>query len=853
MPQLPSHATLTVYIYNKCWVFQDSVRLNVFECCSPDAVHSFVNDTISDDTVFSASGGYFIIGTLVIDANVLFLLPPNDNAIFMGPEARIMVRTDGKELRMDSVRLLAGCDYMWDGIYLNDTTKVFSATASSFSDAYNAIVADSGAALEIMDCQFFDNLRSIVISSFPYSYKASVDQSGHYWPLEIYGTEFWQQGYPDQDLPYPPYSSFSSISAIELHNADTILIGKLDSARNYFHDLPQAILVHNSASRVINNQFTQILPDEEQYPPMGAVHVYQDDDPWDIDVFSTIGTGDPTGRNYFDSCMHAITFRENPLRIEANDISDCWYGVHGINPKKLTTIVSNTFDQPSTAGLGGLTAITLANVTVSAKGLTLRVDSNEISGFTKGIWGTNLDKTIPGKIQFAQNTILFGVLTYGVTGIKLDNCDGSMVQANNIACITRPDSGFTVGSHNGIWVNSTGGATILSNNLLRMGHGIYTTGSDLVTYFVCNHLDSCYYGFHFGESTALSDQGIYGDYNTLNRWMGDYSQYGCSFWGRIMRSSNGITNGPIDWYYLNQFSIFDPGSEHCGSHPMTGYIDEIENNGAQADCDMDTTVYDPFDIAAPEERERLLGGIVRDWYAYDTLEASFQSSEQDLFFKITKDDPGLLFLGDSSDHTYIQYYNSLSSTSIPETYQVFSFIESGDLQAAGSLNDALADSTEWQHSRKMTNAIYINSWCKGSFMFASSDHDSLLNIAHRSPYEYGDGVFTARVLLGLDSDKVPLPARVPVASEEPIESGIRFYPNPASDRVCYNQNKEYATVSELSIEIFDLMGRLIYTFSETSAIGEHCLRLVYRTNPGVYIARINAGSNHLGTGKIIIK
>ncbi len=857
LPDVPGFALITLAQYNQCEELLGIDSFKVFECCFPDVGYVLKDTTITDTVFTSIAGPYIIYGTLIIDAvnNVTFDLNPNGR-IYMGPEAKIVIKNPNTELILDSCVFLSGCQYMWDGIYLPDSTMRLKANNSIFSDAINTIVADSGAMLEIRDCVFKDNYKSIVIRNFAKSGSPAMLPNSPFWPMEIYGTEFYQSGFPGQTLQYPPYNGVHAKTAIMIQDADTIVVGKPGEDPNYFHHLSQAIIVKNGNGEIINNEFVDIGIESETYPPEGAVDIMRTGSAPLIGIETRVGNGTTAGKNSFERCWHPITTYQNPVIIHRNEFLDCDYGIHCLDLRNQTRIVSNSFTQGSSSSLRGETAITLQNVTTSPKLLNILVDTNYIQGYQKGIWTTNVDKQILGTVRYSYNDIYFNVLGYPVSGIKIDNGAGSLVSENMIRSITRPSSSFTHGSHNGIWVNQTGAALVTHNYMLRMGHGIYTTGQDLLTYFVCNTFDTCYHGFFFGPNSSLSHQGQSGVWNTANNWLGDYSDNNCSYWRRMMQDDGNIQNPVVNWYYPYNYSQYDPGFQHCGSTPqhlLVGFIDPILNNGASADCQVLEPVPDPYETSSSEEREMYFGSIAREENVYGSLQSSYREAENSLFYTIATARPDMLSMNDSSDFSFQQYFNNLTTSNTGLRHDVFSLIEDGDYAQAYILNNSIMDTSTWDKTSKKVNRIYLDSWCQEQFNFASQDRDSLWSIAHASPYEQGNAVFSARVLLGLDPDKVPLAYSLQVFPQEPKKEPLVFYPNPSKGILYFKLDQERIeneTTGE--IVLLDLLGRTTYKQRIMLLPGENSISLP-KASPGVYLIRLTSVCGLNETSRIIIK
>lgn len=856
LPDVPGFALITLAQYNQCEELLGIDTFKVFECCFPDVGYVLKDTTITDTVFTSIAGPYIIYGTLIIDAvhNVTFDLNPNGR-IYMGPEAKIVIKNPNTELILDSCVFLSGCEYMWDGIYLPDSTMRLKANNSIFSDAINTIVADSGAMLEIRDCVFKDNYKSIVIRNFAKSGSPAMLQNYPLWPMEIYGTEFYQSGFPGQTLQYPPFNGVHAKTAIMIQDADTIVVGKPGEDPNYFHHLSQAIIVKNGNGEIINNEFADIGIESETYPPEGAVDIMRTGSAPLTGIETRVGNGTTAGKNSFERCWHPITTYQNPVIIHRNEFLDCDYGIHCLDLRNRTRIVSNNFSQSSTSSLTGVTAITLQNVTTSPKLLNILVDTNYIQGYQKGIWTTNVDKQTLGTVRYSYNDIYFNVLGYPVSGIKIDNGTGSLISDNLIRSVSRPDSTMGIGRHNGIWTNYSQGALITHNQLLRMGNGIYTTGPGLNTFFVCNALDSCYFGLYFGESTSLSHQGVFDEYNTANHWLGDYSSNGCSYWRRMMQVIGNISNPVINWYYPITYSVYDPGTNHCGiNHPPYLYVDEIENNDAQADCHIFSPAFDVFNISTAEEREMLLGALARGEIQYDTLQVPYREKEGDFFYRIANHDPQILSFGDTTDVAYQQYYQHLSQGKTGMKESVYQHIHEGEYLQAYYLNESLPDTSRRDILRKRVNRIYLNTWCQQGFTFSSADRDSLIVYAYGNPYAMGDGVFSARVLLGLDPDRVPLTQSAVVKDKQSPVAQIVLYPNPGQDKVCFVwETGQAESGSLLAFELFDSFGKKVVDKSVANQHGEICVQLPGNISPGLYIVRIGEQSGNKVAGKIIIR
>ena len=322
-----------------------------------------------------------------------------------------------------------------------------------------------------------------------------------------------------------------------------------------------------------------------------------------------------------------------------------------------------------------------------------------------------------------------------------------------------------------------------------------------------------------------------------------------------MQDVGNIQNPVVNWYYHNTYTLYDPGTNHCmQNHPLFLYVEEIENNDAQTDCPIITLTYDAFDISTIEEREFFLGSIARSEIIYNYLQEPYREIEGDFFFRIANNNPQILSFGDTTDVAYQQYYQHLSQGKTELKESVYQHIHEGEYLQASYLNESLPDTTPRDALRKNVNRIYLDSWCQQVFDFNPADRDSLISYAYGNPYAMGDGVFSARVLLGLDPDKVPLTQSAVVENKHSTTEQILFYPNPGKDKVCFiGDTEQVESGSLLAFELFDSFGKKVVDTAVANRHGEICVQLPGNISPGLYIVRIGEQSGNKVTGKIIIR
>jgi hypothetical protein len=855
VPGLPSFAMITLQEYF-CDELIGTDSLKVFICCiRPDMDDTLLNDTLRIAYVQS-DWSIFIQGNLVVDSVVLAILdsPGANNNLFLGPESSISL-VNGASLLLENTYIQAGCDHMWSGIFSSDVNGGIIIKNSMIKDGITAINVNASKPMMIDTTEFIDNYKSIVYSD------AHIEVASDYWQYAVHqspyffsvnGCVFQQSGFPSSKLLMNPYAGLHAYCAIEVINSDTVTIGNHNLGQNIFRTLARGIVATNSIVHIFNNVFDTIGSSRSVYPPNAAVWTMKDLT-YNEPASTRVGGIDQNLANSFSECSYGIEIQTLPSNLTGNQFNNCPNGIRITNALHPTYVDQNILNHQQSTKLGR-TAIQIQNVNPNLRLADVMVINNHISAYEKGIWLTNIQDLGSREVTIAADTILMlGSSTNAMSGIKLENCDGAYVVDNVIASPSVPSS-VSIGKHNGIWVSQTGAARIMSNKILRTGHGIYTTGSLLLTDFICNDLDSCYHGFYFGDSTALSDQGIYDVKNPHNRYMGDYSSGSYPYYRRMGGLDMNIINAPIEWYYHTQYSVFDPGIISTYTvHPLFYVINDIENNNAESQCSFDTTVYDPFSIISPGEREAFLGEIADRQITYTLAQPAFTSFEHDLYNEIISSNSSILMLNDTSDERYQNLYDSLQATEPGDRTAILLLIEDGSYEQARSSNAILSAETPWAISRKSVNAIYLDAWAKGRYNFTSSEIDTLLAIATSSPYLKGDAVYTARILLRMDPDEHHLIYRSPLPEVLRPEMKISVYPNPADKSLFLKFfNIPEGICEAMSVTIFDVTGRVLQSSSvEIQGDAEYQLD-IKDLKPGIHIVQVTSRSLLCESFKIIV-
>ena len=124
--------------------------------------------------------------------------------------------------------------------------------------------------------------------------------------------------------------------------------------------------------------------------------------------------------------------------------------------------------------------------------------------------------------------------------------------------------------------------------------------------------------------------------------------------------------------------------------------------------------------------------------------------------------------------------------------------------------------------------------------------DELTNIALTSPWIGGNGVFTARHLLG--EQVIDFENNLRVRNPEKNESGklnISIYPNPASNSITFFYDTY--KLATMSIRISDLTGRILLTQKLESNIVD-----LQSIPNGIYALSFYDGSSFLSSMKLTV-
>ncbi|MBL0343057.1 MAG: T9SS type A sorting domain-containing protein [Bacteroidetes bacterium] len=331
-------------------------------------------------------------------------------------------------------------------------------------------------------------------------------------------------------------------------------------------------------------------------------------------------------------------------------------------------------------------------------------------------------------------------------------------------------------------------------------------------------------------SAVLPDQG-FATTPWNNRWFGYNST-------TLFGVNTDAPGAPFDWFYNTVNAAFNPNPDP---------------NAAQGQATSATGITCAVE-AAPDDPDRDLrySDIVEDSLSFaDYVNEFTYKTKQYLFEKIYAD-TNLLIQNTSKDSIFNDFYLSYKVTNLGLFVRVDSLIEAGNLDAAYTLNNSIADTNQIETNQKAINGILVTKVLRDSVL-NESDSTTLQEIAIQDPILGGKAVFMARAILFEEIHDV-LPA-LRTSAQPPIlpipkakKSSFALVPNPATDR-CEIRflNMEH----DFILEIRNSVGQLIY-YKKIAAKTSSFEIALTQINSGFYLVSINDGVAIFDQKKLVI-
>jgi len=761
----------------------------------------------------------YINGTLTVDANLTIQNNLSAGAnLHMGGNSKILVKSPNKltiqTTQAPTTILRAGCDYMWDGIYVepgasliieNITGNGYSGTQAIIQDAVNGIVLMNGASISnctINNAEFLNDYVGMQVDK----YSASIVNN----PI----TESRFIG--STLLIIPPKVGQASSTGIRITDV------------NYFNGASTygGITIGDQINPLNINTFTQL--DTGISAIRSNVTVYNSNFNGGAGLYG-IGIASFSPLKNPPAELTVQYYLPNPLNppVTNNTFVNNFFGIKAVNNGGLTvngTFMSNVGTGiSSTNNTASLQYNIISNpfVGIIANNVNhlhyhVLISDNTVSDPVEGIFVTNLDGSAPtqSSSRIDSNAVYWSPTSPLATGsypaglyfgIYLQNSTKVFVDNNKVDVegTTFVPSSSTSANVYGIYVENSPFSYVAFNNLTNLGTGIVNSGQSPNSQFACNKMVNCYYGIDFtgtGGFSTVGDQ-LSGIIPQGNTWTGTVSPYNC--FGNIKPPIHFYWNGTVG-------SPSDPGNNlGMVGGSLLGVGNTFENTTNPDNCSNGT--YPEFKMrasAASLKRDQQFKAIVSNLDTFPMYNSQTYYSNKQYAYRYFKTNPGQLSLG-LGDSLYQAFYDSMSAIAVGKFEIVNDLIDSGNVSAASVMNATIPVASQLDANRQIVNNIYLNTWQSGIYKFDSTQYNTLYNIAVQDPLLASDAVYSARVLLGLNffnggnysGAKMREAAKKTTALAPPLG---KLYPNPNDGNMQFDYS--LASGSTGDFIIFTLSG-----------------------------------------------
>jgi hypothetical protein len=257
---------------------------------------------------------------------------------------------------------------------------------------------------------------------------------------------------------------------------------------------------------------------------------------------------------------------------------------------------------------------------------------------------------------------------------------------------------------------------------------------------------------------------------------------------------------------------------------------------------------DSMDLTAGE-RDTLLKAIL-DARDYDMLMEEYQMYDEEYLYDLLSTDTTLMWLGGSNDPEYQAFYDSIQASNTTAFDDIELMLDTGNYEQAAIELAQLVPQNTIEANLKTVYSIYLDTWAQGPEEITGPYYDSLLTIALQLPYAGGPGVYSARVMLGIEPDDYSVAYRMAAEpAEEPLY--MRAYPNPAENHIYLRFSK--VDVDETArLQVFSLNGVIVHSQVLEEMADQNRLDCSILPS-GLYIATLRYANGKIATVKFSVQ
>lgn len=572
--------------------------------------------------------------------------------------------------------------------------------------------------------------------------------------------------------------------------------------------MPTAILMNNSGGNIVNNQFfkNNVVGSPSQVGAIVATTTNHQSWIQPLQI-GRLWTGGAAGdANYFDQGYRAIsTTGVRSVFIRENSFKNFATNISVVNASNQRVIQFNKINQ----SLGSTSNPTLSNVGIavsSTHGVPTSgglINENHIEACNNGILLNTVNSMTVTYNDIRTFTANGASQTTIRSGISATNGWNINVYMNNLQHYNLPLNSDVSGNNlRGINLNNVVDAYVRDNYVLRYGAGIYAANDNRVSQFRCNFLVNSIWGFNFAN-VYLDQQGNPGD-PTDNQWVGNR---------RAIRTNGTIdvTMLPENWYYRIG-SEFTPDQR---AFDLQLYIIPSITSGGEVGCTNvvlpnDTTPSDDDKYNDPEIIEEVFGAVVDSLVQFSS--ASIQYFEESMTYRILDQNPAIIQQTSTHQQAFDDFYTSHQTSNKGEVKRFYDALLGKSTDDYKQILRTFQPSNTFENKIAEVGTIYANSWATGRFELDSTERHQLRLLAFADPMQWGEAVYTARVMLGLfDLDENVGSSGQRRAIEEVIipEAGLgKAYPNPTQGGFSFEGSMETGH-ERGEIKLYDIQGRLV--------------------------------------------
>ena len=773
----------------------------VYECCTISGAVNYNYGPSITSSITLLDRDITINGTLEI-TGALTTVNWQGCHVYFGGDAKVIVHNGSKLYISPTQRIsiLRACgDYMWDGIFVTDGSSYLEIRGNTLTEeAKNAVVLKNGGKFKSLNSFYEDNYKDIVVNSYVGSnYPSNFEMTGNTLFCDHTLIPAW-----------PPILANRTAYGVEVIHNKNLEIGKQGGAslKNTFRNMDVGINTLNSNVKVYNNLFENI---QVPNPAMIGQHYAA--------IYSTVNHG----------LLFVPGITVGGSAAKANTFRNCTNGVYSYD-NRTVSIIQNTFNYSNNLYKRG-TAINLGEFIHYNNSKV--VELNTINNYRNGIMMINVIKA-----SIIQNTITnivppssnpwANVRSYG---IRVTGSTNITATTNTVQNISNTDWRIE-----GINFDLSPSAKIICNDVLNVGKGIFCGGT-MPSNVLANDMTDCRDGFFLNWGTVGTQGAI--NHPQDNQWFGTFNCQTNSY------NSDGI-NSPF-------FARQNPSSYwptiNCvdaSGYPPATAIPFYSASGIPYLCAM---IINPLPANLLQQQQIAQG--LMNFPAYNN--ENKWMGKQGLYRHLLWNDTT------NTDPILQQFKTQSNNGNLGKFETVNHYLMLNDSVNAMQYNNSISPVDLPETAAKTINTIYLNPVNHFGKQFKICDNDKLTlqDIASQCPYQYGNAVYQARLLLSfVDTTEYFNVCEFPdngnnqkIIHHDNIEetSKILVYPNPANDELTVIKTSEGAGI----IEIYNYLGEKIIS-SELKNYSS--IISIKDLNAGVYLYKIIVNNSVVKADKLIV-